>query len=633
MCGIAGSFFSQKSDINNKLFRNALSSINHRGPDDEGIEQFELLDNSEIYLGHKRLSILDLTPLGHQPMFSEDRRLVIVFNGEIYNFKEIRAELILNGFNFNSNSDTEVLLAGWQFWGESILNRLIGMFAFAIYDVQNDEIILVRDAFGIKPLFYSCDNNGNFCFGSEIQVVEIIRNTRSEINFQRVFDYIIHGIQDSPNGTFYRNIHHLPPASLLRFSINRRQILSINKWWLPSIKTNHSITFDEAAYKFRKLFLDSVKMHLVSDVSVGAALSGGLDSSAIVCAMRYLYPDMPIHTFSYIASNDDSLNEEKWVDLVNTHVNAIPHKIYVDSDEFNNDCEKLILSQGEPFNSTSIYAQYRIFQEARKCNIPVILEGQGADELLAGYEGYPGHRMKSLFEKISLKKLFSFAKNWKKQRSGVKSPWKAFIGRLLPRVIHNYLIIKENSNTLAVVNFNFIKDKGVILNTPSTNKYSYAYGNRVKESLVYSITEHALPSLLRFGDRNAMAFSIENRVPFLTIPLANFLLSLPEGFLISDDGISKSVLREALRGIVPDIILDRKDKIGFVTPMSEWLKIFLTTNRDIANPSIQVNGLFKDNLFFNVLKNELDDINSNKQTIWRIINFSYWLKLKNTNQS
>lgn len=631
MCGIAGSFFIQKSNINKELFRTALSSIDHRGPDDEGIVQLEVLNSSEIYLGHKRLSILDLTPLGHQPMFSENRKLIIVFNGEIYNFKEIRAELTLKGFKFNSNSDTEVLLAGWQFWGENILNRLIGMFAFSIYDIQRNEIILVRDAFGIKPLFYSYDNIGNFCFGSEKQVVEIIRNTKSEINFQRVFDYIVHGIQDSPCETFNKSIHHLPPASILKFSIKSHQIVSISNWWTPSIKTNHSITFDEAAHTFRNLFLDSVKMHLVSDVTVGAALSGGLDSSAIVCAMRYLYPDLPIHTFSYIVSNDDSLNEEKWVDIVNTYVNAIPHKIYVNSNEFESDFEKLILSQGEPFNSTSIYAQYRIFKEARKCNIPVILEGQGADELLAGYDGYPGHRMKSLFEKISLMKLFSFAKKWKSQRSLLKSPWKSFIGQLLPRFIHNYLIIKQSSSTLSLINFNFLRNKGVVLNSPSTIKYPYAYGNRVKESLALSLTGHALPSLLRFGDRNAMTFSIENRVPFLTIPLANFLLSLPENFLISDDGISKSILREALRGIVPDEILDRKDKIGFVTPMSEWLEKFLKTNIDITTISHEASGLFKEKDFLNVLQKDLQDINSNKQTIWRLVNFNCWLKLKNIN--
>lgn len=629
MCGIVGSFWVQKNRINEKLFKDALLSINHRGPDDEGVEHFSFENNSELFLGHKRLSILELTSLGHQPMFSKDKKFVIIFNGEIYNFKEMRDELCKNGFSFNSNSDTEVLLAGWQFWGEELLLKLVGMFAFVIYDIKKRELVLVRDAFGIKPLFYSIDELGNFYFGSEIQVIELLRSVKSEINEQRFFDYIVHGIQDLPDGTFIKNINHLPPATILKFSLVNNQILNISKWWSPSIKTNYSISFDEAAKELRSLFLESIKLHLISDVPVGAALSGGLDSSAIVCAMRYLQPDLPIHTFSYIVSNNELLNEEKWVDIVNGFVDAIPHKIYVESSEFENELDKLILLQGEPFNSTSIYAQYRIFKEARKCYIPVILEGQGADELLAGYEGYPGQRMKSLFENFSFRKLFYFAKKWKQQRSSPKSPWKSFVGQLLPRWIHNYLITKQNSNLLDSIDFKLLKKNGVNINTPKIKNYSNRYGNRVKESLVSSISEHALPSLLRFGDRNAMAFSIENRVPFLTIPLANFLLSLPENFLISDKGISKSIFREAMRGIVPDVILDRKDKIGFVTPMADWVLNFLKVNRQQVKPANQIENLFFKNDFYLIVKKQLQEINSDKQTIWRIINFVYWQKLKN----
>jgi asparagine synthase (glutamine-hydrolysing) len=627
MCGIIGSFWIQKKEGNDVIFRNALKSIDHRGPDDEGVEHFEFENNSEIFLGHKRLSILDLSSLGHQPMFSSDKKFVIIFNGEIYNFKEIRDELQLNGFSFISNSDTEVLLAGWQFWGEELLMKLVGMFAFAIYDIQKKEIILVRDAFGIKPLFYSIDDLNNFYFGSEIQVIELLRSVKSEINEQRVFDYIVHGIQDSSNGTFIKQVNHLPPASILRFSIENNQIINIYKWWVPSIKTNNSISFDDATKKLRLLFLESVNMHLISDVPVGAALSGGIDSSAIVCAMRYLNPNLPIHTFSYIVTNDESINEEKWVDIVNNHVKAFPHKIYIKAEEFHDDLKNLILIQGEPFNSTSIYAQYRIFKEARKYNIPVILEGQGADELLAGYEGYPGQRMKSLLEKISFYTLIKFGNNWKSQRVVSKSPWKSFFGQLLPNWLHNRLIIKQNTTLQDLINFRFLKKSGAQLKSPTLFKCNNRYGNRVKEALMSSISEHALPSLLRFGDRNAMAFSIENRVPFLTIPLAEFLLSLPENYLISNEGISKSIFREAMRGIVPDTILDRKDKIGFVTPMSDWLLNFINNNKQLIEPSKKTECFFNTNDFYNVIKTQLQDIKSEKQTIWRMINFIYWSKM------
>jgi asparagine synthase (glutamine-hydrolysing) len=623
MCGIIGAVFNKNLGDKENVFVKALSSIRHRGPDDEGlfIESVESA-NANIYLGHRRLSIIDLSPLGHQPMISTDGSLVLVFNGEIYNYRELKTELIQLGYTFKSDSDTEVLLYGWKEWKENILHRITGMFAFALYDKQSGQLTCVRDAFGIKPLYYSFSEEKGFSFASEIGAVKKMDDSVNDLNYQRLYDYLLYGIQDSNDGTFFQNIQHLPPASIITYDIHANRILSIRKWWEPRIETKR-ISFSAAVDTLRGLFIESVKLHMVSDVPTGAALSGGVDSSAIVCTMRHIEPDMPIHTFSYIAS-DDRINEEKWIDIINTYVGAIPHKVHVGADDFMQDFDKLIQVQGEPFNSTSIYAQYRIFQEARKQQIPVILEGQGADELLAGYNGYPGQRMRSQLEKMEWIKMVAFADNWKSFRKTTKSPWRSLIGQLLPAKLHSKVMLQQSNILNEWIDMKYLEEKGVQFRMPAEHPVLHSYGNRVKQILAQSLTGHELPSLLRFGDRNAMAFSIENRVPFLTTKLADFLLSLPEEYLISQSGESKHIFRQAMRGIVPDSVLDRRDKIGFVTPMTDWLKKFIPASIDINNQQTEIKKIFIKNNYTDELLVLLNRNANDKEVIWRMINYLKW---------
>lgn len=623
MCGIIG-LVHRSSDVNvDKHFRASLDSIMHRGPDDEGVFSEDVIGTAfSVYLGHRRLSIIDLSPLGHQPMISSDGFYILIFNGEIYNYKELKTELVSLGYSFKSDSDTEVLLCGWKVWGEIILSKIIGMFAFALYDKLSGHITCARDAFGIKPLYYSFSEEKGFCFASEIQAIRKLGGYLDDINYQRLYDYLLYGIQDVEE-TFTKGIFHLSPASILTYEIRSNKILSIRKWWKPAIETQ-SIGFSSAVDTLRGLFIESIKLHLVSDVPIGAALSGGIDSSAIVCAMRYVEPDMPLHTFSYIPA-EERISEEKFIDIINSHVNAIPHKIYVGADDFIQDFDSLIDIQGEPFISTSIYAQYRVFKEANAQQIPVILEGQGADELLAGYNGYPGQRMRSLLEKFQLYKLFAFAANWKNFRSTSKSPWKSFIGQVIPAILHNKVMLSQTAFLKNWINMEYLSGKGVTFKLPKEHSVESAYGSRVKEILAQSLTGHELPSLLRFGDRNAMSFSIENRVPFLTIRLAEFLLSLPEEYLISQSGEGKYIFRDAMRGIVPDNILNRRDKIGFVTPMTNWLRNFILANSDINNQCEEIRKIFiKDNYSkeLTVLLNS----NENKDVIWRLINYLKWAR-------
>ena len=567
-------------------------------------------------------------------MFSSDGRYVIVYNGEIYNYEELKDELKKLGHKFNTQSDTEVLIAAWSQWGTESLKKLIGMFAFAIFDQNYQKLTLVRDAFGIKPLFYLHDVD-NIYFASELPALIKLIPEKPVINLQRSYDYLVHNNYDSNCDTFFQKINHLLPAHFITFDLKDISKSKSISWWKPNITTNTKISFEEAAQKLRILFLDSVKLHLRSDVPIGVALSGGTDSSAVASVVRYLEPNIPLNTFSYIAS-DSSISEEKWIDLINLKLNAKPHKIVIESKEIENDLDNLILKQGEPFGGTSIYAHYRLFKSIKKTGIKVILDGQGADEILAGYLGYPGHRLLSLIETKGWFAAHRFAKNWSQvTRKGYLLAWMYFARLKLPdffyQLFHNFLhkVLQKkigknffpswlNYDYLSAYNIQF---KEIRKPLQKENK-----GQRVKEALANALMNQGLPSLLRHADRNSMAFSIESRVPFLTIPLVEFLLSLPEQYLISDESITKHVFREAMRGIVPDEILDRKDKIGFATPEDAWLVAKSKSLTKYIKESEEIIFINKEKLL-----NEFEEIFQEKRVldgrVWRWINYFHWFTL------
>ena len=377
-----------------------------------------------------------------------------------------------------------------------------------------------------------------------------LRSEPPQVNTQRAYDYLIYQVQDSGLDTFVDGVHHVPPAHWLQINLGKPSNVVTERWWNPAINQTSLLSFDNAAKQLRKLFLESIKLHLRSDVPLGVALSGGLDSSAITCAIRYLEPEIELHTFSYVANNSP-LSEESWINIVNEHTNAIPHKVLINPSDLEADIESLIRSQGEPFCTTSMYAQYRVFNEAKNAGIKVVLEGQGADELLAGYHGYHGQRMRSLFEQCKFLDMARFAYHWRKWPGREHlSPWRALVGQLLPNSLYNALQGLVGVQTVpSWMNKKVLQDLNINMRPIRSTRLASASGRRVVEVLFCAMSEGGLPSLLRYGDRNAMNFSIENRVPFLTVPLAEFLLSLPEKYLISEDGQTKSVFRAAMRGV------------------------------------------------------------------------------------
>lgn len=635
MCGILGHFSSSglTSSAADYPMRAGLSALRHRGPDDSGLEVFTIPSGSggrpsgRLALGHTRLSIIDLSSAGHQPMRSNDGRYCIVFNGEIYNYRELRQELVRLGHRFYTDSDTEVLLALWAQWGESGLRRLVGMFAFSVLDQHDQSLTLVRDAFGIKPLFYRLGRDQLY-FGSEIRALLALFPVNPSLNYQRSYDYLVWGHYDNSSDTFYKDVLHLEAGHALR--VDLRQLSAglpagkPRRWWWPSISERTDLSFADASAQLREMFLDSVKLHLRSDVPVGAALSGGVDSSAVVCAMRYLEPEMPIHTFSYVARGS-AVDEEKWVDLVNAHAGAIAHKVAIDPGDLAGDLDEMIDAQGEPFGSTSIYAQYRVFKAAREAGIVVTLDGQGADELLAGYAGYARGYIRSLLEKRRFLEVSAFLNRWAQWPGrGYRRAGLTLGAVLTPRRLSAFArgLIGQNAKP-SWLDVELLNARGVVGAFPTRNTQADdGAGRRLVEQLRASLTGSSLPSLLRHGDRNAMRWSIESRVPFLTIDLAEFLLSLPEAYLLSPKGETKHVFRAAMRGLVPDAILDRRDKVGFQTPEGDWVKHHLIgANRKNWLDSLDKFDFINRAACVSEVQELVGGRKGNDFLAWRLINF------------
>lgn len=621
MCGILGLVlaenFTQRCD-----FQKALSLMNHRGPDGSEIKSYNT-PNGRIFLGHKRLAIIELSTQGLQPRESSCGRFVITFNGEIYNYLELRNDLIKLGYIFNTNTDTEVLITAWQEWGVDCLTRLDGMYAFAVYDREKNRITLARDAFGIKPLFYR-QLNDQFIFSSELPPIIDLSQDEIKLNIQRSYLFLQWGNLDDTEETFYQDIYHLNPGHIVEYDISTAR-LSKRKWWSPNIKEDANLSFDDAVVKFRELFLQSVSRQLRCDVKFGAALSGGLDSSSIVCALRYLQPDIEINTFSYLAQGTE-YDESYWCKFVEGHIGARPHHVNFSSTEMSSDLDDIVKSQGEPMGGPSTLAQYYVFKSAKENGVTVTLDGQGADELLGGYDGYPAERFQSLYEHGKFLDALTFMNNWSKwPNRNLKTALIHAGDALSPNALRPLLLRLLGRSPLPkwLKVEHFQKFGGRLENRPRYPQQGCARTRRLPERLRYSMTRSRLPLLLRHGDRNSMNWSIESRVPFLTTELAEFALSLPERFLVSSDGETKHILRHAMKGIVPEQILFRKDKIGFAAPELELLR--MESNRidewlQIAN---EISFIDVDEM-----RQELTDIisgvSSYHRRAWRLIMFCRW---------
>ncbi|HEU4883211.1 MAG TPA: asparagine synthase (glutamine-hydrolyzing) [Longimicrobium sp.] len=579
MCGIFGLW--SDAPLDPCLAARALRTLRHRGPDDHGALGWDgagpvrltrdaaELGGSRVVLAHRRLSILDLSEAGWQPMTTPDGRYSLVFNGEIYNFVELRAELEAAGHVFRSHSDTEVLLHAWQRWGPAALQRLVGMFALAVLDTQGRRVYLARDPFGIKPLYWA-RWEGGFAFASEVKALLELPGVGRRANPSRVDEYLRSGQTDFGDQTLFQAVRQLPGAHWMELPLDGSAAPSPRAYWRVDPHARAGLSFEAAAERLRELFLESVRLHLRSDVPVGAALSGGIDSSAIVGAMRAVEPGLEIHTFSYVA-DDPAVSEERWVDMVHQSAGTVAHKVRPSPDELAAELDFLIGVQDEPFGSTSIYAQQRVFRLAREAGIKVMLDGQGADEMLGGYWPFLLARIGSLVSGGRLLRAAGLARH-SARLSHV--PTRALLtsaaGMAVPEALRP--LARRATRARAVERASGVDRHWLAGRVDGPAMPPVPRGREMLRGNLLHSVQFGLPALLRFEDRNSMANSIESRVPFLTPRLAEFVFSLPEEYLIDGRGVTKSVFRRAMRGIVPDAILDRRDKIGFATPEARWLR-------------------------------------------------------------
>ncbi len=647
MCGIFGYIpkepveFRQADTIAQSLF----TALKERGPDDRGYAAYsaqgQLLGTekgpisssagqdakAQLLLGQTRLSIIDTSSAGHQPMHSACGRYTLVYNGEVYNYLELKVELQKLGASFHTATDSEVLLQALIHWGKACLNRLTGMFAFAFYDNVEKTVFCARDFFGIKPFYWTRQQNVGFAFASELPALLCFPHVKRKLNWLQAYNFFIIARVGVGAECLIENVFQLEPAHYMLIHSETGEVLHKERYWQVPLPSPQKISFDEAAEEARRLFLQSVRLHLRSDVPLGVALSGGIDSSAVACAVRHLEPDMPLHTFTYVAKDSEDISEEKWADAVIAHTQATAHKVFVSQSELQNDIDRLILRLGEPFISTSIYAQYRVFQLVKERDIVVTLDGQGADEMLAGYFGYPEYRLQTLVHKgqfVQALQLLRTNNTWPgrdytfvlQRFIGLHTP--DCLQRIARKIVDKPLVpswLRED---------NLREHKALQLLRSQLSIYNSR--DKVRKALATQLTWDGLPNLLRHGDRNAMSFSVESRVPFCTKELAEFFLSLPEHYLIDNAGWTKSVFRKAMRGIVPDTLLDRRDKIGFATPEKLWLEqmpAWVEESLDLAKNSQLLHHK-------NLLK-EWKDICNGKRPfhwyIWRCINYLRWKEL------
>jgi asparagine synthase (glutamine-hydrolysing) len=571
MCGICGIVSKNPNEITVERLKKITDLIHYRGPDGDG--HWINLDNN-VGLGHRRLSIIDLSHEADQPMHYSGR-YSIVFNGEIYNYIELKEILLNQGYIFKTSSDTEVLMALYQRDKENCLQFLDGMFSFAIYDDEEKEIFAARDRFGEKPFYYSYKPGEYFLFGSEMKCLWAA-GVPKEVNNQMLFNYLSYGNLQNPQNqseTFFNNCLSLPHSHYLKLSVTNVS-LSITKYYdIDYENINHSITEIQAKEKFRELFYTSVSRRLRSDVAVGSSLSGGLDSSLVVCVIDELKKGttQKQNTFSAVFPGFIK-DERKYIDYVIAKSNVCPHFTTPDNDGLTQDLEKLFWHQEEPFGSASIYVQYCVMRIAKENNVTVLLDGQGADEYLAGYHqyytrffidlkaNYPDWYNAQYDQYVKLHEDNSINPRIKKDiRHFVRSSMPHLI-KPAKRFVNYY---KQKTSPL-------FSDEFYATNSKNNFARKYYFKN-LNGALYESLLQGGLQSLLRYADRNSMAHSREVRLPFLFHELVDFVFSLPPYFKIRN-GWTKWIMRSAFSDTLPRPIAWRKDKIGYEPPQKDWLE-------------------------------------------------------------
>jgi asparagine synthase (glutamine-hydrolysing) len=617
MCGILG-VYSLNKNVNRGKFEQALQLLKHRGPDFQSASHID----DFVTLGHARLSIIDLSAANHQP-FAVDDRYTLTYNGEVYNYIEIRDELQSLGVEFHTSGDTEVVLQAYKVWGESCVKKFNGMWAFAIYDKELNKLFCSRDRFGVKPFSYY-HSETEFVFSSEIKPILAYKPEIKAPNYNMIANYCYKSIGAQAKETWFQNIYRLAPAHNLTWCKGE---IHIYKYWDYPKQTDSAITFDEAKKEFERLFLDAVKLRMRSDVKVGSTLSSGLDSSSIVGVINKLYTD-EIETFtaynasSKYSSNDKAifkqeidLDESKTVRTLTSEFNVSSNLIEVSYNDYLAKLSEAIYFLESGHSSPAIVSIHQVYKEARK-KIKVLLEGQGADELLAGYivDSFPNYLIEN-FKRGKLKAAFTDFKAFKNVYST------SYLLMLYLRSFDNAFlnIVKNKLMSIDIFNhdtfdFKYVKD---------TREEHAANGfDQQFNRFLHRQHTSGLVNLLHYGDALSMAESIECRLPFMDYRLVEFAFTLPYNFKLNRMQ-GKYIQRKALESYVPDYISNSSVKIGFATPLDALMK-----DKDVEQVLLnqKCGNLFDEQKISKLLTAHKEGRENHSTLLFRILSAKIWYK-------
>jgi asparagine synthase (glutamine-hydrolysing) len=579
MCGIAGILSINNKNIQQSSLQAMANAMAHRGPNGEG---FYINTKQQIGFAHRRLSIIDLSIAGTQPMHYL-QRYTIVHNGEIYNYVALKKALQQKGYSFTTATDTEVILAAYDCYKEECLQYFDGMFAFAIWDEQEQQLFAARDRFGEKPFYYFYDNE-SFYFASEMKALWAA-GVPKVINPTMLCMYLGTGYTNiplEPQLTFYKSIDQLKASNYIVIKCNNNKLLpQINTYWDIDKVTTTQITEAAAIEKYNELLQTSISNRLRSDVAIGTSLSGGLDSGSIVAILQQIGVNN-YQSFSAVFPGY-AKNEMEYIKLVNDLYQLESNFVAPSANDFCNDFDKIITIQEQPFISSSIYAQYKVMQLAKQQNVTVLLDGQGADETMGGYTKYIHWYLQELF--LYDKKLFQQEVALYNYKFGLKNKMAAWFPAAASTQLQKNVTKQvqfHNFLTPEFVSTNFSK---LLIHKPLVKK--------LNDLLYYNSMEFGLAELLRYADKNAMANGVEVRLPYLQHELVQFVFSLPSNYKMQN-GYTKTILRKTVDKKLPDAIVWNKNKIGYETPQQEWLQqTFFVEKINAAKQKLVANGILQ----------------------------------------
>ncbi|MGD0785079.1 MAG: asparagine synthase (glutamine-hydrolyzing) [Sedimentisphaerales bacterium] len=597
MCGINGFSWADQ-----KLINAMNQATCNRGPDDEGV-----FTDENVSLGHRRLSIIDLSPAGHQPMCNEDETFWIVYNGEVYNFQEIRWQLEKLGHKFKSRTDTEVIVHAYEQWGVKSFDMFNGMWAFCIYDKKKQEMLLCRDRFGIKPLYY-CRQDDKIIFSSMISGI-LAHNIQTSPNVKAIMNFLAYNLEHCDKETFFNNIYSLEPGNYLKYDLKTKRA-NIEKWYAPELRNNVSVE------DVCRSFVESVKSQTIADVPIGSCLSGGIDSSAIVCTLDKFLP-YKFFTFSFTIPGSP-IDESRYIKEVGRLTKTEQYFTEMNEDDFLSEFPDFVKALEEPVLGLSPYAQYRVMKLAHRQGAKVLLDGQGGDEIFAGYVYYFSYRFFDLIKRGKvlqlIKEMYLYLRNFKQLM-----PFGLFAFMLMPKRLKNGLW-KMIVNRW--INHNLLEQSAGKGSDPRWQ------GMSLDEALRLTLFSTAIPHLLRWEDKNSMRWSIESRVPFLDLHLVELALSLGPGQKLQN-GKTKVIFKDAIKDILPEMIKNRKDKIGFGTPVDEFFRkpgIADYCKEIIYSDSFKQRPYWRWDKVEKMFSRHIGQKGNFGKDIWKWINLELWLR-------